>query len=419
MFSIPMAQLRISFVCLSVLFLGAMMLVTAGTIQAAVDLIILIPDSVDHRSFPKTPGHQGISQAKFDGAWSFPGLEGWLKVGGYVKGDYIQDFDFIGNEGSFVTSTIPTSETNLGGRATLQARQSRINLDSRFDSNIGVVRAYMEMDFFGAGNSLRLRHAYAEWGGFLAGQTWTNFMDGQAQPTTLDFEGPDSMLTHRQAQLRYTGHAGNHWQWSLSVEDPRSQFSSAHTVDAIDRSQVPDAPGYIQISPDWGHLRLSGISRQLRFVSADGTIDQSAFGWGINFSGITKLGARDHFLAQFAFGDGVSHYIQGFSGTGSDAFLTAAGNLETITAKSALLGFSHSWNDSWDSTLSMGTSKLENNPEQADSSIESLVHSHFNLLWKPNAHFTMGGEVMWGKREDKNGMKGEATRFIFSCYTKF
>ncbi|WP_138473445.1 hypothetical protein [Poseidonocella sp. HB161398] len=52
--------------------------------------------------------------------------------------------------------------------------------------------------------TLRIRHAYAEFGTLLFGQTWSNWFDPLAFSEVLDFIGPvRSTAGIRQPQLRY------------------------------------------------------------------------------------------------------------------------------------------------------------------------------------------------------------------------
>ena len=69
--------------------------------------------------------------------------------------------------------------------------------------------AKFEFDLFGVGEdagqtTIRIRHAYASWGPFLAGQTNTLFMDGDLFPNTIDYWGPAGMVFLRNPQLRWT-----------------------------------------------------------------------------------------------------------------------------------------------------------------------------------------------------------------------
>ena len=128
-----------------------------------------------------------------------------LRFGGFVKLDFIQDFDYVGNQDQFKVNSIPVDgdpNALLGGSTNLSARQTRITMDVSSDAGNGRMRAYVEGDFFGSGNSFRLRHGYGEWKGLLAGQTWTTFQDISARPFTLDYEGPDAEIFVRQAIIR-------------------------------------------------------------------------------------------------------------------------------------------------------------------------------------------------------------------------
>ena len=58
------------------------------------------------------------------------------KVGGYIKGDLIHDFNAIGSTDNFVTLTIPTDGRD-GENTRLHARQTRLNLDVRWPTDRG------------------------------------------------------------------------------------------------------------------------------------------------------------------------------------------------------------------------------------------------------------------------------------------
>ena len=49
----------------------------------------------------------------------------------------------------------------------------------------------------------RLRHAYAQVLNVLLGQSFSNFMDPDAGPDTLDFQGPNAQVSIRNPQFRY------------------------------------------------------------------------------------------------------------------------------------------------------------------------------------------------------------------------
>ena len=128
-----------------------------------------------------------------------------MKIGGYVKADFIYDFDPIDSTDFFDPTCIPvgaTARTNTR----FHARQTRMSFDTRWAPDENPVRVFVEGDFFGDGNSFRLRHAYGEIGSLLAGQTWTTFTDVAAAPATLDFEGPFPTSIDDRHMIRWTQH---------------------------------------------------------------------------------------------------------------------------------------------------------------------------------------------------------------------
>jgi hypothetical protein len=182
-------------------------------------------------------GKKAIQESEPKGVFDTPvkigGTGITLKFGGFAKVDFIQDFDPIGNPDKFQTNSIPVEgdpDAGLGGSNNISARQTRFSVDGRGDTSTGMVRVYIEGDFFGDSNAFRLRHGYGEWKGVLGGQTWTTFQDIKARPFTLDYEGPDTEIFVRQPMIRYTGTPRDAVEWSVAVEDPSSQISVTDTT---------------------------------------------------------------------------------------------------------------------------------------------------------------------------------------------
>ena len=148
-----------------------------------------------------------------------------FKPGGRIKLDIIKDYDAITSEDSFDPRTIVVPEAD-GGNSRIHARETRLFLDIR--GPVGAegkeLRMYVEGDFYGSGSVFRLRHAYGSYGGLLAGQTWTNFLDPDNFPNTIDFESPMAFPSFRQAQVRYTAKLNDQTSWAVSVEDNNSQI---------------------------------------------------------------------------------------------------------------------------------------------------------------------------------------------------
>ena len=138
-----------------------------------------------------------------------------------------------------------------GGNSRLHARETRLFLDIRGPVEGKELRMYVETDFYGSSSVLRLRHAYGSYGGLLAGQTWTNFLDPDNFPNTIDFESPMAFPSFRQAQVRYTAKLNDQTAWAVSVEDNNSSITN------------PSVPGKAEYpSPDLTtSFRFGGAAR--------------------------------------------------------------------------------------------------------------------------------------------------------------
>ena len=366
--------------------------------------------------------HPTAAQGVLDKPLTIKGTDIQLQFGGFVKVDFMYDVDPIGNADKFAVNSIPVDsdpEADQGGSANLSARQTRLDMDVRSNTPVGLMRAYVEGDFFGSGNAFRMRHAYGEWKGILGGQTWSTFQDISARPFTLDYEGPDAAIFVRQPQIRYTGHPADQFEWAVAIEDPDSQIDATGGVSGSGRSQLPDIPGYVRFKPEWGHLQVSGIVRQLRFVSDDGDIDESTFGLGLSLSGKVNILTKDALMGQFAFGSGIGRYIEVFGGTNSDAVVTPGGDVDALNAWGAVLGYTHHWSEQFNSTISGALADVDNDSSQPDDAIKSARSFHLNLVYAPFHLLSIGGEIMYGMRENKNGDDGDAVRLQCSIQYKF
>ena len=105
------------------------------------------------------------------------------------------------------------------------------------------LRMYVETDFYGSSSVLRLRQAYGSYGGLLAGQAWSTFVDDNNFPSTIDFESPMAFPSIRQAQVRWTQKLAANVSWSVAVEDNKSADRAARVHPR--QGRVPDAgPGH-------------------------------------------------------------------------------------------------------------------------------------------------------------------------------
>lgn len=333
------------------------------------------------------------------------------RLGGYVKVDFIHDFNEIGSTDSFDPRTIPTDD-QTGINTRIHARQTRLNLDVRGPTEMGPLRVFVEGDFFGEGNAFRMRHAYGTVDGLLGGQTWSTFMDEDTMPETLDFESPIAFPLVRQAQIRYTHDLGDGSYAAIAVEDPDSDIIAPPVAGEVEEA-TPDLTGRLRWKHGLGHSQLGLFAGSARYNPDVGDAD-TAFLWGLNLSTKLDVCERDKMFVQVTYGDGIGRYRGGIT-----AAPDAAGDLEPVEVFAAMLGFEHHWSEELRSTVtySWGTADV---PDGAGpDAVELLEYLAANLIWQFTSKTWFGVEYLYGAREDADEARGEAHRFQASIRFNF
>ncbi len=337
-----------------------------------------------------------------------------VTFGGYAKVSFIQDFDAIGEAFEFKVNTIPVAGTpaaDLEGRTTIHARESRVNVGVRSGSGF---RAFVEGDFFGSGNAFRLRHAYGEYGRLLGGQTWSTFQDISARPLTLDFEGPDAEVFIRQTMIRWTQPLSKNWTWATAVENPSPEFAVPGSVTGAPQSNAPDLVTHVRVGGARGHIQVAGVLRQIRFDGQGTSPDLSELGYGANASFVLKTVGKDELLGQVLVGEGIAHYVEGFNAQSSDAVIVSPSQLKTLPLTAAVIGYVRHWSEKLRSGASYAIAELTTDAAQGGSALERIQDVRVNLIYRPYRLVEVGGELLWGRRDDRDGSNGEARRAMFA-----
>src|SRR5215470_17031188 len=287
---------------------------------------------------------------KYKGYFRLPGTQTLLKIGGYFKTDFIYDLKPAGNTDSFIPSSIPIPTAVGVNNATVSIRPTRLSLDFRVPTTkIGDVRFYLEGDLFGTNATTpRLRHAYAQARNLLIGQTFSNFMDPDAFPDTLDFQGPNGMVSVRNPQLRYGFALSPSTTLYISVEKPSSDITFK-TPQFSSQPNSPSPDGAVRVRQEFerGHVQVAWLFRSIAAFLPNGRTD-SVFGWGVNTSLGFKTIGKDNVIFAVAAGHGISRYLQDTSGLGIDAepAPSTVGNphLEAAPAIGVEAAYQHYWN---------------------------------------------------------------------------
>ena len=373
-----------------------------------------------------------LSTGKSPGSFLIPGTDTEFSISGYVKADFI--YDLKQKQGSTIyPAGLNMSPGDDQGHFQAHARQSRLKISTSTPTPLGDLNTVIETDFFGSGGNenqsnsygLRLRNAYVQIGGLLAGQYWTNFGTLAAYPGTVDFEGPSGITFIRQAQVRWTQSIDDKLKFAVSLENPEaSGIKSVNGTGDLfgdngkDKNpafldRLPDAVVALEYNDDWGQLRLSALGRQL--TSPDDKQDELAY--GINVGGTFAAWPGGNILANFTYGDGIGRYL--IDGVGEDAIYdVAAQRLETKKALGIVLGANHKFTDTVMGQIVVGRHDIRD-AKRLKAGFKRVNTVHTSLFWSPLSRLTIGGEVVYYDKEVYTGDKIENIRLQTSVQVSF
>lgn len=352
-----------------------------------------------------------------------PGTVSMIKIGGSARVDAIENFGNIGNPNLFVPSSMPVEgQTGYGGpnAFAMQAKGTRLTFEFRRPMPGGDnLRIFYENDFFGdsssPGMAYRVRHFYGQGENFLVGQTFTGFMNIDAWPDTLDYQGPNALVNARQPQVRFIVPATKKQHVYFSLEQPSANLSAGAgglPSDASPLNRWPDfALGY-RYEGQGGHVQLSGMARSIGYQRPAG-FTQSVFGWGLNLTGSFTIAEGDKLSYQVAYGEGIGKYINDTSGLNLDAALDAMGQLKPVFIFAPIIGLSHQWSERWRTTVTYGYTRVNPVPSMGPLALHSTQYASLNLVWQPTKSARVGLEYLYGTKETMNGARGTANRLNF------
>ena len=367
-----------------------------------------------------------VSAGDFPGSIRIPGSDAAIKFGARIRTAVVLTLDPLGTDDRFLTSSIPVGQPSTSGdarRTNITARASRLNIEFRTPGGREEVRAFFEGDFAGAGDQFRLRHGYAQYRGFIVGQTWSTFSDPNVNLEDLDFEGISSENVIRQPQLRYWSTHHENRRFAVAIETPQVSVTGGTGVNL-----VPDliAREFVGLKGG-GHVQVAAVFRQIRAQSVTGVVT-STWGAGGSVSGVVMVKLKDltdRFMYQVNAGWGIARYINDLNpnslGTtnGQDAvFDTTSGELKALPVLGWYVGYEHRWKE-WKQlqTMNLRSTALwsrvaVDNPDfQQPTAYKRTDRFALNLVFSPSGRVDAGIEYIYGVRENFDGQSAHANQF--------
>ncbi|MGY3549165.1 porin [Bradyrhizobium sp. USDA 4469] len=292
------------------------------------------------------------------GFYYIPGTDTCIKLGGYVRADYIlggaNSYGFQWSTGNFNGG----SNNRLTNYYYMRARMD-LTVDTRTATEYGVVRTFADLVFTQDSNTiggsnpsiptssaagLGLYHAFIQFAGFTFGRTvsvfdapWTgypaggpdtipggsNFVTGVNQATyTADFGQGITAAVSIQDQTTGNG-SGQSNLWNASGFATTAAAASAliqGTYGVYDwgAQRSPDIVGQIRVDQAWGLFQISAVAHDIHsaYYGAFETSDHPADKWGWAVQGALSIkniptGAGDSINMQAVYADGAAHYVFG------------------------------------------------------------------------------------------------------------
>jgi len=365
-----------------------------------------------------------------------------LEVYGFGQADLGHDFKRADPKWFDVVrpTKLPSTPDEFGknGNTFVSARQSRFGVRATKLTDYGDVKAVFDFDMFGVGpdagqTTIRLRHAYGQFEQIIAGQVETPFMDLDVFPNILDYWGPSGMIFFRNVMLQWRPiEKTNGTRLEFALERPGASADAGDYAGRIELANVkphfpwPDISGSYRYGADWGHVKLAGIWRMIRWdqVPTD-TFDLSGHvnGWGATLSGNVKF-SNDVIRWQAVYGEGIQNY---FNDAPADVGpkINVGDPIRPIEATplpvfGMTLYLDHTWNKMLSTAIGYSRVDITNSSGQAAAAFRDGQYASVNLLATPAKNIMLGGEFQFARRDNfRDGFHSDDFKMQFGFKYNF
>ncbi|WP_257900221.1 porin [Marinobacter sp. F4206] len=316
--------------------------------------------------------------------------------------------------GTFTSSANPDSEGHFGA----DVQQSRLGIKVNHASGVAIT---VEGDFRGSGNgagSLRMRHAFGEYKGLMAGRNWSNYTSFVGNTPTLDFDSLAGTAgsQDRTEQIRYTTGA-----LSFSLEDPSAQG----VLGAGDNTRTSAPALTARLQDSAGGFSYAAAVLVSQVTADDGTNDDSALGYAAFGAASLDLGDMLSVQGAVNYTDGANGYLwrSGSNYFGPSAYVDGT-SIETIEGVGGSLGVSLALGGGRSVNLGYGLTTLDLDDAIAagattNADAETNQNMFLNYMWTPVQNVMMGVEYGYFDQETVAGDSTDANRVLFAAQYSF
>lgn len=345
------------------------------------------------------------------------------KIGGTIRAVAFQDFSGTIMNYEFINSTMSAPNNwELMSRNSIDASASRLSVKiTQKTETFGNIDMYLETDFRGTNEALRIRHAYVSFKGFIFGQTWSFMTDIPANAPTIDIQNVNSRTFFRTPLIGYVGNLGKGWTMGVALELPKIKITTATGFKAINQ-RVPDLPVYIQYKGTKGHIKLTGAVRSLQYGYTPSNDIVTETGLGVQLSGSFKPAPTLTLYSQGIYGKGIARYINDLAAQNMDLLPVTISSMGTMPMYGISLGAKLDFSKSVYASSTFSLAGLEKNDGlyiTKDNDFFKGSYFSASLFWNAYKNLTMAWEYIHGTRINTNDVKGNANRAQFMVLYSF
>jgi hypothetical protein len=296
-----------------------------------------------------------------------------------------------------------------------------------------LLKTDLSFDLFGTDGSTSIHwlSIWAELGMFGVGQTYSNFMDIDVFPNTIDYWGPAGMVFVRNPQLRITPWSKDGMGIAFALEAPNSALDTGKISEISPDfgagftgwNRLPDLTGSFRYDGDWGHVKAAGILRQVGYqntLTPDSNPSGHKTGYGLNLTGTLNVLGKDRLNAGVVWGKAIASYMNdGGVDLAPGPIRLGNTNAEAVESVGWLAYYTHVWAENWSSTIGYSQHKQDNTAGQTETAFKRGSYGNLNLLYTPWKNVLTGLEFVWGELEQKDGQSATDYRLQFSTKVTF
>jgi hypothetical protein len=245
------------------------------------------------------------------------------------------------------------------------------------------------------------------------------------------------MVFFRTPQLRWTFWNKQGWKAAVALEHATNDIDAGNlrlidepiATNIRNDEKVPDATLQVRYEGKWGHVQLAGILRRLGYETL-GTDNNDPrghkTGWGVDLGTSFNISLATLRVGA-VYGRGIASYMNdgGMDFAPSVNVIFEPGNVILVPQAEAvkLFGWTSyvdlNWSKKWTSTIGYSFTKVDNTNFQDVTAFHRGDYASANVLYHPAANILTGPEVLWGKRTDNDGNKGEDWRVQYTVKWDF